>query len=63
MDHKYSHYLISPSITFLSSAYIVQTELRQKAESRLMTIVVNRMDAQDRALKGSTLSNIEEYEE
>ena len=45
------------------SAYITQSGLRQEAESRLMTIVVNRMDSQDRALKGSSFSNIQEYEE
>ena len=36
---------------------------RAEAESRLMTIVVNRMDSQDRALKGSSFNNIQEYEE
>ena len=45
------------------TAYITQSGLRAEAESRLMTIVVNRMDSQDRALKGSSFSNIQEYEE
>lgn len=47
------------------TAYIKQSELRQEAESRLMTIVVNRMDIQDRVLKGSGfVSNlVDEYQE
>lgn len=45
------------------SAYITQTELRQVAESKLTTVVVNRMDSQDRALKRASFSNVQEYEE
>ena len=50
-------------INAFRNAYVTQSTLRQEAESRLMTIVGNRMDSQDRALKGSTFSNIQEYEE
>lgn len=34
-------------------AYVSQSQARQEAESRLMRLVVNRMDSQDRAIMGS----------